>query len=76
MSHRREVKHAPPGGVDLSDYVSEYKNTVLVVRVRSLLRTWEQFGGGSEENMISELREALGPEEPNPWTIPAYTEGT
>ncbi|BDB62390.1 hypothetical protein [Rhodococcus sp. RDE2] len=32
----------------------------VVDRVRSLLRTWEQFGGGGEDNMIAELREALG----------------
>lgn len=28
--------------------------------VRSLLRTWQQFGGGGEDNMIAELSEVLG----------------
>lgn len=60
----------------------------IVDRVRSLLRTWEKFGGGGEDNMIAELRETLGPEPsnlrktptapsytPNPFPIPPYVAG-
>ncbi|MGN0126040.1 MAG: hypothetical protein ACI38R_22590 [Rhodococcus sp. (in: high G+C Gram-positive bacteria)] len=78
MSHGLEKKRQDAGGypasrtgsINLSDHITEYTSTVLVSRVRSLLRTWEQFGTGGEQNMIDELREALGPDTENPWVLP------
>ncbi|QXU53648.1 hypothetical protein [Rhodococcus sp. LW-XY12] len=57
MSHGLEKKRQDAGGYPTEGYPPP---GVVVNRVRSLLRTWSQFGTGGEDNMIAELHEALG----------------
>lgn len=59
MSHRRDEKRTSDGGHP-ADIPAPSASDIAVDRVRSLLRTWEKFGGGTEQNMIAELGEALG----------------
>ncbi|MGU3587493.1 hypothetical protein ACLBYD_30700, partial [Rhodococcus sp. C26F] len=54
-----EKKRQDAGGYPI-EVPSDVPASVVVDRIRSLLRTWQQFGTGGEDNMIAELHEALG----------------
>lgn len=57
MSLGLEKKRRDAGGYPADGYPPP---GVVANRIHSLLRTWEQFGTGGEDNMIAELHEALG----------------
>ena len=59
MSYGLEKQRYDAGGWPPGDW-SGLPPTMIVARIHSLLRTWEQFGTGGEDNMIAELHEALG----------------
>lgn len=62
MSLGLEKKRQDSGGYPADGYPPP---GVVVDRIHSLLRTWQLFGTGGEDNMIAELHQALGRDKPS-----------
>lgn len=58
--HESHVHAAPTVDALAETRLAAAATFAQLQNVRSLLRTWQQFGGGGEDNMITELSEVLG----------------